>query len=247
MVNRTSSTNIGLAMVAVISAYDMGFENIYASVKLLQNMIDTVTKLEKWNGHLYNWYDIKTLKSLEPRYVSTVDSGNFVGYLYVVKQFLKEHNRLYENVEDYIEIINKLIEQTDFSLLYNNSSRLFSIGFDVNENKLTDSYYDLLASEARQASFIAISKKDVPVKHWSSLNRTLTAMNGYKGLISWSGTAFEYLMPNINMKSYHGSLLDESCKFMIMSQKEYAKKLQIPWGISEAAFNSVSGFFNLFL
>lgn len=159
MVNRTSSTNIGLAMVAVISAYDMGFENIYASVKLLQNMIDTVTKLEKWNGHLYNWYDIKTLKSLEPRYVSTVDSGNFVGYLYVVKQFLKEHNRLYENVEDYIEIINKLIEQTDFSLLYNNSSRLFSIGFDVNENKLTDSYYDLLASEARQASFIAISKK----------------------------------------------------------------------------------------
>ena len=237
VVNRTSSTNIGLAMVAVISAYDMGFENIYASVKLLQNMIDTVTKLEKWNGHLYNWYDIKTLAPLEPRYVSTVDSGNFVGYLYVVKQFLTEHNRLYENVEDYIAIINKLIEQTDFSLLYDNSSRLFSIGFDVNENKLTDSYYDLLASEARQASFIAISKKDVPVKHWSSLNRTLTAMNGYKGLISWSGTAFEYLMPNINMKSYHGSLLDESCKFMIMSQIKYSEKLNIPWGISESAFN----------
>ena len=89
IVERTSSTNIGLAMVSVISAYDMGFENIYSSVSLLQKMLDTVEKLEKWNGHLYNWYNIKTLAPLEPRYVSTVDSGNFVGYLYVVKQFFK--------------------------------------------------------------------------------------------------------------------------------------------------------------
>lgn len=237
IVERTSSTNIGLAMVSVISAYDMGFENIYSSVSLLQKMLDTVEKLEKWNGHLYNWYNIKTLAPLEPRYVSTVDSGNFVGYLYVVKQFLKEHIRLYENVEDYILLVDRIITNTNFSLLYDNSSRLFSIGFDVSTNKLTDSYYDLLASEARQASFIAIAKKDVPVKHWACLNRTLTAMDGYKGLISWSGTAFEYLMPNINMKSYHGSLLDESCKFMIMSQIKYSEKLNIPWGISESAFN----------
>lgn len=146
-------------MVSVISAYDMGFENIYSSVSLLQKMLDTVEKLEKWNGHLYNWYNIKTLAPLEPRYVSTVDSGNFVGYLYVVKQFLKEHIRLYENVEDYILLVDRIITNTNFSLLYDNSSRLFSIGFDVSTNKLTDSYYDLLASEARQASFIAIAKK----------------------------------------------------------------------------------------
>ena len=237
IVTRTSSTNIGLAMVSVISAYDFGFENIYVTVNMLKNMLNTLTKLEKWNGHLYNWYDIKTLKPLEPKYVSTVDSGNFVGYLYIVKQFLKEHIRLYDDMCDYIKIVDELIDNTDFSLLYDKSTKLFSIGFNVNENKLTDSYYDLLASEARQASFIAIAKKDVPVKHWSSLNRTLTTMNGYKGLLSWSGTAFEYLMPNINMKSYEGSLLDESCKFMIKSQIEYGKKLKIPWGISESAFN----------
>lgn len=237
IVDRTSSTNIGLAMVSVISAYDMGFENIYSTVSVLQKILDTVEKLEKWNGHLYNWYNIKTLAPLEPRYVSTVDSGNFIGYLYVVRQFLKEHIRLYENVEDYIFLIDRIIENTNFSSLYDSSSRLFSIGFDVSTNKLTDSYYDLLASEARQASFIAIAKKDVPAKHWACLNRTLTAMDGYKGLISWSGTAFEYLMPNINMKSYHGSLLDESCKFMIMSQIKYSEKLNIPWGISESAFN----------
>ena len=114
---------------------------------------------------------------------------------------------------------------------------MFSIGFNVEENKLTDSYYDLLASEARQASFVAIAKKDISPKHWGNLSRTLTVLKKYKGLVSWSGTAFEYLMPNINMKRYKGSLLDESSKFAIMNQLEYSQKVGIPWGMSEAAFN----------
>ena len=129
------------------------------------------------------------------------------------------------------------IKNTDFSVLYNKEQQIFSIGFNIEENKLTDSYYDLLASEARQASFVAIAKKDVPSKHWNNLSRTLTVLNNKKGLISWSGTAFEYLMPNINLKRFEGSLLDESCKFAIMSQIEYAKKSGTPWGISESAFN----------
>ena len=136
-----------------------------------------------------------------------------------------------------IQNINNLITNTKFSYLYSPEKRLFSIGFSLEENKLVDSYYDLLASEARQTSLIAIAKKDVPAKHWNNLSRTLTSLKKYKGLVSWSGTAFEYLMPNVNVRKYEGSLLDESCKFMIMSQREYAKKLGIPWGISEAAFN----------
>src|SRR5699024_4425421 len=95
----------------------------------------------------------------------------------------------------------------------------------------------LLASEARQTSIVAIAKKDVDVKHWSNLSRTLTKFKNYKGLLSWSGTSFEYLMPNVVIPKYTGSLLDESCKFTIMSQQEYAKLLNIPWGFSEAAFN----------
>lgn len=157
------------------------------------------------------------------------------GYLYTLKQFLLEINK--EKSKELVNIVDKLIENTNFSILYDDKKKLFSIGFNVEENKLTDSYYDLLASEARQASLIAIAKRDVPVKHWNNLSRTLTTLNKYKGLISWSGTAFEYLMPNINIKTYKGSLLDESCRFMVMSQKEYAKKLGIPWGISEAAFS----------
>ncbi len=142
-----------------------------------------------------------------------------------------------EKIEETIEILNKMIENTDFSLLFNNEQQIFSIGYNIEDNKLTDSYYDLLASEARQASFIAIAKRDISSKHWNHLSKTLTVLGKYKGLISWSGTAFEYLMPNINIPKYEGSLLDESCKFLIMSQIEYCKKLNIPWGISESAFN----------
>ena len=276
IVPRTSSTNIGLSLLAVISAYDMKYITKEKAIELLKNMIYTIMDLPKWNGHLYNWYQIKTKEPLIPRYISTVDSGNFIGYMYVVKSFLIEIrekiyaesirnkytnsikekyadsiskayansiNKIYaesisvEELKSLIEIIDNIINNTDFSVLYNNELQIFSIGFNIEENKLTESYYDLLASESRQASLVAIAKKDVPAKHWNYLSRTLTTLGKYKGLISWSGTAFEYLMPDINIPRYEGSLLDESCKFMILSQKEYAKKLNIPWGISEAAFN----------
>ncbi len=241
---RTSSTNIGLGLLSVISAYDLKYIEKDEAIELLYKMLEAITKLQKWNGHLYNWYNTKTLEPLTPRYISTVDNGNFIGYLYTTKQFLlnamdleyKQPN-VKNRIEQMINNIDNIIENTDFTVLYDNKKRLFSIGFDVEKNMLTNSYYDLLASEARQASLVAIAKKDVPAKHWSSLSRTLTSLNKYKGLISWSGTAFEYLMPNINIKQYESSLLDESCRFLIMSQMEYAKKLGIPWGISEAAFN----------
>ena len=258
IVNRTSSTNIGLGMLSVISAYDLGFESLEDTVNLLEKMVNTVNCLSKWNGHLYNWYNIETLEPLIPRFVSSVDSGNLIGYLYVVKQFLESvenyktskilpefekisvesiNGDLICKIKDIKQQIENLIKNTDFTKLFDETNNLFSVGFDVEGNKLIDSYYDLLASEARQASIVAIAKKDIDVKNWYNLSRTLTILNKYKGLISWSGTAFEYLMPNINIPKYPGSLLDESCKFMIMSQKEYAKKLGIVWGVSESAFN----------
>ena len=253
-VNRTSCTNIGLALLSVVSSYDLGYENLEDTLKLLKEMLNTVENLQKWNGHLYNWYNIETLEPLIPRYISTVDSGNFVGYIYVLKEFYrtikekllngeleKDNNKIAKLISYIPEWVDKPncdnpLTNADFTKLYDEEKGLFSIGFNIEENKLTDSYYDLLASEARQASLVAISKKDVPVKHWNKLSRTLTTMDGYNGLISWSGTAFEYLMPNVIIKQEEGSLLDESCKFMLMSQKKYAKKLGIPWGFSETAF-----------
>ena len=236
IVNRTSSTNIGLELIAVISAYDMGFIKFKETISYIKNILNTIIKLEKWNGHLYNWYNTLTLKPLLPKYVSTVDSGNFIGYLYIVRTFLEEFKHK-EEITNLINIVNEIINNTNFKVLYNEKNRLFSIGFNVEQNKLTDSYYDLLASEARQASLVSIAKKDIKPKHWNNLSRTLTNLKEYKGLISWSGTAFEYLMPNINFKRYKGSLLDESSIFLIESQKQYAKILNIPWGISESAYN----------
>ena len=271
LVYRTSPTNIGLGLLAVVASYDLKFESLEDTIGLLYKMLLTIEKLPKWNGHLYNWYDLKTLEPLTPKYVSTVDSGNFVGYMYTLKQFLidvqnGESNHINENntvndckaktgedieevcdtklgqksaspLAEMIEIIDNIIENTNFKCLYSEENRIFSIGFNIEDNSLTPSYYDLLASEARQASLIAIAKKDIPEKHWYNLSRTLTELNKYKGLISWSGTAFEYLMPNINIPKYPGSIISESSLFAIMSQMEYANKLNIPWGISEAAFN----------
>lgn len=231
---RTSPTNIGLGLLSIISAIDFKFIKYEEGLELLQKSMDTIEKLIKWNGHLYNWYDTQTLEPLNPRYISTVDSGNFIGYLYVVKQFLLENAN--EKTKQLINTVNRWIENADFSKLYDYKKKLFSIGFHLEENKLTDSYYDLLASEARQTSLIAIAKKDVPEKHWNYLSRTLTVFKKYKGLISWSGTAFEYLMSNMIIRSYPGSLLEESCKFMVLCQREYCRELGIPWGISEAAF-----------
>ena len=247
VVARTSSTNIGLSILAIISSYDLQYETLSNTIELLHKVLTSVDSLQKWNGHLYNWYNIKTKDPLIPRYISTVDSGNFVGYMYVTKSFLEETRDILQKSEEYIKIINqiqemleiikKIINQTDFTYLYSQEHQIFSIGYNIEENQLTDSYYDLLATEARQASLVAIAKKDIPSKHWNHLSRTLTILGKYKGLISWSGTAFEYLMPNINIPKYKGSLLDESCDFMIMSQIKYAEEMNLPFGVSESAFN----------
>ncbi len=240
---RTSPTNIGLQILSIIASYDLKFETKEFVIDLLKKVVDTVCRLPKWNGHLYNWYDTETLKPLKPSIISSVDSGNFVGYLYVLKQFLielinsKNATNLVEKAKKILDKVNRIIENTDFGKLYDENIGLFSIGFNVEENRLIDSYYDLLASESRQTTLIAIAKKDVPTKAWSMLGRTLTSLRGHIGLVSWGGTAFEYLMPNIIIPSYDSSLLDESCKLLILSQKEYGAKVGVPWGISESSFS----------
>lgn len=179
IVNRTSSTNIGLELLSIISAYDLGYINFENTIFYINKIINTINTLAKWNGHLYNWYNTKTLEPLIPRYVSSVDSGNLIGYLYIVKQFLLE-NKENQNLENLIQNINNLIDNTDFSKLYSVENKLMSIGFNLEENELTDSYYDFLASEARQAAIVAIAKGDVPSKSWNNLSRTLTSLGGYK-------------------------------------------------------------------
>lgn len=247
--NRTSSTNIGFGILSIINAYDLKFIGKDEAVKRLENIMDTIEKLEKWHGNLYNWYNIKTLEPLRPRFVSTVDSGNFVACIYVLKEFLDSLNNkkdysvkvikkddAYKRIEELSNKASKIIENTDFSLLYNQERNIFSIGYDEENSKLVDSYYDMLMSESRLTSLISIARRQVTSKHWFSLSRNIVKLDGYKGLVSWSGTSFEYFMPYLFNKSYEHTLIDQSLFFAKYSQIKYIKNSNMPWGISESAF-----------
>src|SRR6185503_15243107 len=125
--------------------------------------------------------------------------------------------------------------------LYDAQREIFSTGYQLPDaeapGRLDASYYDLLASEARLASFIAIAKGDVPQRHWFHLGRLVTSVDGQPALLSWSGTLFEYLMPLLVMRSYPETLLDQSCRLVVRAQVRYGAEQGVPWGISESAFN----------
>jgi cellobiose phosphorylase len=125
----------------------------------------------------------------------------------------------------------------DFRLVYDGQRRLFAIGYNPRTGTLDDSLYDLLASESRLASFIAISKGDADVEHWFRLGRSLTVADGAAALVSWSGTMFEYLMPLLVMPPRPFSLLDQTCHSAVSRQMAYAQTRGVPWGISESAYN----------
>jgi cyclic beta-1,2-glucan synthetase len=126
----------------------------------------------------------------------------------------------------------------DFEFLYDDSCGLLTIGYDVGERRRDPSCYDLLASEARLASFLLIAQGQVPQKHWFALGRLLTSHGGDVSLISWSGSMFEYLMPQLIMPSYASTLLDQTCKAAVSRQIEYGRQRAVPWGISESCYNA---------
>jgi cellobiose phosphorylase len=402
--HRTSPTNIGLYLLSILTARDLGYIGTLEAVERTENTIQTMLRLEQWKGHYYNWYHTQTLEPLRPLYVSTVDNGNLIGYLITLSQGMEElfkrpligkeniaglrdvlslnsgeedmeHQSLlntlmdsetvsvsewrillddlkgqskavdqlitaYETEEElffpwsrllqkipatllsekgvyqetarkmskllkqlngpislqniydhYLGILKSLseimvslnrdacqssgfresrkwlkdmeislagsysairdfasrcrqlrseikdiIDKMDFRLLYDEKQELLSIGYNVEDGHLTKSYYDLLASEARQSSFIAIAKGDIPQKHWFKLGRPLALVGDLRVLISWSGTMFEYLMPLLIMRNYNHTLLDETYAAVIRGQKQFSEQRHLPWGVSESGF-----------
>lgn len=126
--------------------------------------------------------------------------------------------------------------EMDFSFLYHFQRRIFHIGFNLDTGQLDQNFYDLLASEARIASIIAIAKGEVPQSHWLQLGRPITRLENSYVLLSWSGTMFEYLMPPLFLRSYPGTLLAESTQGAVLHQIAYGKAKEVPWGISESGF-----------
>ncbi len=410
LAHRTSPTNIGLALLANLSAYDFGYITASDFEERTRHTLTSMQKLERYGGHFYNWYDTVTMKPLHPKYISVVDSGNLGAHLLVLKQglqsmgndsivnhknllglldtlyivrdsfakeksnvfksiskelkafadkqvtdlveyktflddFSERYNIIFENLGDndktesywwaegikkqikdlqqeiiffapWLEILPapskyeslvlfkdiptlcalaaiqeddeifvsdetdsaeekqwlqqakqfvgiaaaraneklgemKLLAQLcddfadmEYDFLYDRSQHLFTIGYNVEEHKKDGACYDLLASEARLASFLAIAQGKVPQENWFALGRRLTNTAGSSVLLSWSGSMFEYLMPNLVMPSYDNTLLDHSNKGSVKRQIEYGRQQGTPWGISESCYNVVDAHLN---
>ncbi len=390
--HRTSPTNIGVAILANLAAYDFGYLSAERLLQRCELTLASMAKLERHRRHFYNWYDTQTLQPLAPQYVSTVDSGNLAGmlltlapgllaladdspfrteqlrgledtldvletactddrntraslrrfrgtleamldeppeslaaafeFLQVLRdradelatasdaapdsdtafwvaalhaQCVDQHDQLrlclLPNVDDSaasvdfppmpswrqlalldagqwpeamrepilavrrhaaarIENAERLAEAAanlammDFGFLYDIQRNLFCIGYNVDERRLDSSYYDLLASEARLSTFVAIAHGQLPQASWFSLGRLLTSTRGVPVLLSWSGSMFEYLMPLLVMPRYEGTLLDQTCCAAVARQVEYGQQLGIPWGVSESGYNTLDAHFN---
>ena len=361
--HRTSPTNIGLYLLSVVCARDFGWIGAIQTIERLEATLATMARMPRFRGHFYNWYDTRDLKALEPKYISSVDSGNLAGHLIAIANACKEwrqspvsaatrragiadaltltadhaaHLRLGRRtqtvtprqLEDSLAAITETLESAspseetlatqlpelareasivvdiakaialersdgsgsnllywsraslaaieahradyassaetaasrqarlivlenaframamamamamEFGFLLDRARQLLSIGFLISESALDPNCYDLLASEARLASFFAIAKGDIPARHWFRLGRAGTPVTHGTALISWSGSMFEYLMPPLVMRAPARSLLEQTDRLVVRRQIEYGDELGLPWGISESAYNA---------
>jgi cyclic beta-1,2-glucan synthetase len=236
--HRTSPTNIGMGLLATLAAHDLGFIGTHELASRIDATLTTMEGLERYEGHLLNWYDTVSLAPLPPAYVSTVDSGNLAGALMAAAEGLRQ-----AGLCDLAQRAAAFADGMNFRFLYDSERQILAIGYRLADaegpGRLDPSYYDLLASEARLASFIGIARGELPEKHWFHLGRLVTSIGGTPALLSWSGTLFEYLMPRLLMRSYPATLLDETCRMAVRRQIEYAADRHVPWGISESAYNLV--------
>lgn len=242
--HRTSPTNIGLYLLAAACARRFGWINDAEFVRRLSATTTTLRSVERHRGHFFNWYDTKTLEPLHPLYVSTVDSGNLSGHLLAVAQACLElattaadsSRDLARSLHSLAQTCQSLAWEPDYAFLYHQQRHLLYIGYRVTEQEFDPSFYDLLASESRLTSLLAIAKGDVPMRHWLALGRPVFAAGTRSALRSWSGSMFEYLMPRLILDEPREGLLHETCETAINEQIAFASRHGIPWGISESAY-----------
>ncbi|MBE7066708.1 MAG: hypothetical protein E7385_04050 [Ruminococcaceae bacterium] len=236
---RTSPTNIGFCFLAVFISLRFEFITQEAALDRAEKMIDVIEMLPKERGHLYNWIDTRSLCALQPLFVSTVDSGNFVACLAcsacILETLPVDKPSIERRIAGLCCRINNIINNTDFSFLYDNGKKALSTGFNIGENKISDSFYDIIASESRLTMYIAVAMGQVPLRCYTHAARRFSQDNPDL-LLSWSGTAFEYLLPDLFFETEYDNMWGDVIDEMLHAQQEYGKKHRIPWGISESGF-----------
>ena len=234
--HRTSPTDIGMYAVSCLGARDLKFIDTKELYFRINALIKSIEKLEKYRGNLFNWYETTTLKTLNPRYISLVDSGNLLCCLTVLKEGLRSYAGENGDIYALINKISEFIAGCDISFMYDKKRGLFHIGYDVQKDELSDSYYDLLMSEARMTGYFAVASRRVPIKHWETLGRMLVKDGRYAGPVSWTGTMFEYFMPSLFLPTYKNTLEYEGLKFALRCQKKAGLKRKLPYGVSESGY-----------
>lgn len=235
---RCSPTNLGLYLLSVLAARDFNFIGNNQVYERIRDTLDTVDKLEKWHGHLFNWYDNRTLETVGAKYVSTVDSGNFVTALSALERGLEQYATQDGRLLLVMERIRKIIDKTDFRALYNPSRDLFYLGYNADSESMGEGCYDLFMSEARTTSYFAVARGDVPKRHWSAIGRILISRGFYIGAASWTGTTFEYFMPTLLLPVYRNSFSYEALEFAFREQRRHYAQINgnRVWGSSECGF-----------
>ncbi len=229
--HRTSPTNIGMYLLSCVSAAELGFIDSARLVTLLERTVSTVEKLPKYKGSLYNWYATDTLKVIDP-FVSSVDSGNLLCCLVAVRR------KLMEDIPEspLIRRIGRLIADADVEVFYNKARKLFSVGINSDTGKKAPNCYDMLMSEARMLSFFAIARGKADRAHWRALSRVMSRSGYYAGPIAWTGTMFEYFMPELLLESKRGSLCYEALGYAMHCQKQRGRDMHLPFGVSESGY-----------
>jgi cyclic beta-1,2-glucan synthetase len=197
----------------------------------------------EWRRLLHHLDQNQELSAVLESYDSAIlilenTKGDSLEFLDDLKRARTAIRGLGRNSLAYATQIERLFEEMNFKFLLNGERQVFSIGFNVSENKQDGALYDLLASESRLASFIAIAKGDVPQEHWFKLGKQLVPAKGGRALVSWSASMFEYLMPLVVMKNFANTLLEETYHAVVAKQIDYGKKRKVPWGVSEAGYNA---------
>ena len=234
---RTSPTNIALYMLGCLAAARLGFLDAAAARERLAATLDTLERAEKWRGHLYNWIDLNTLAPLRPRYVSSVDSGNLAAALLACANAPEADAALARRLW-------RLAEGFDFAALYDGEKELFFIGIDVDSDRRSQSHYDLIASETRTLSYVAMMLGQVPARHWRRLGRPCAMTAGGVAPLSWSGTMFEYLMPALLMDAPEQTLLGDGIRAAVAVQQAEGRRLDRPWGVSESGHSALDAALN---
>ena len=218
----TSATDIGFSVLAEICAVKLGLISLRCGTENVKKILKNVSLLPKWRGNLYNWYFVGSMKQTNG-FVSSVDEGNFLIGLYIAKSFFKGID------EEIVRYSEMLIDKTDLLALYDNNKKMFFIG--VEEDKPTG-HYDMLCSEARILSFVYVMKYG-KIDNYIALSRDYTSL-GENTLLSWGGSAFEVLLPELFINTPYDSLLNKTAYVMSVIQSENNKKKI--WGVSESGY-----------